>query len=78
MASKYQLKVTLADGETVTLEKAYRDDTGAQEAVRRIYQNNGFWNGDRFHAAGTIYHIDKEVVGAATDADLGVTRNVGE
>ena len=78
MAAKYRLEVTLADGETVVLEKAYRNDTGAQEAVRRIYQNNGFWNGDRFHAAGTISYIDKKIVGEATDADLGVTRNVGE
>ena len=78
MASKYQLKVTLADGETVTIEKAFRDDAGAQEAVRRIYQNNGFWKNDRFHASGTIYHIDKVIVGVATDADLGVKRNTGE
>ncbi len=28
-----------------------------KEAVRRLFQNHGFWDGDTFYAAGAIHSI---------------------
>lgn len=43
--------VTLIDGKKATIELKDR------EAVRRLFMNHGFWDGDTFYAAGVIHSI---------------------
>jgi hypothetical protein len=45
-------KVNLLDGSKANVELKDR------EGVRRLFQNNGFWDGDTFYAAGAIHSIE--------------------
>ena len=44
-------KVRLLDGGKAEV------DLKDREGVRRLFQNNGFWDGDTFYAAGAIHSI---------------------
>lgn len=65
--------VTLIGGGQATVELKDR------EAVRRLFMNHGFWDGDTFYAAAAIHsiapYVGVEGVGAEQDAPVTEDRS---